>query len=236
MLRTRSQCPTTATPMHPERPNRNRPDTGAGMRHHRQMRLLPTSLVRSLPLLMALLLPAWAAAQGSPAPTPASAATTDAAPAVVPGTGDAWVDQHLADMGSYAQRYPDSFIDEVARYSGTPRDYVQALLQVHGWHAGDLYFACFWAQVVRLSCRDSVRAYSRDHHDGWEGVITRLAVAPDVANMRALRHAIVASYDRWERPITLDALLRRQLGDHAQRLEAARQASEAAEAAVQTGL
>ncbi len=194
---------------------------------------LPTSLLRSLPLLSALLLPMQAVAQTSPAP---ASAPTAATPAVTPGTGDAWVDQHLADMGSYAQRYPDSFIDEVARYTGTPRGYVQALLQVHGWHAGDIYFACFWAQTLQVSCRDTVRAYSRDHHDGWEGVITRLAVTPETVHMRALRHAIVASYDRWERPITLDALLRRQLGDHAQRLEAARQASEADEAAAQAGL
>ncbi|MBB4728177.1 hypothetical protein FHR58_002235 [Xanthomonas arboricola] len=194
---------------------------------------LLTSLLRSLPLLSALLLPMLAVAQTSPAP---AAAAPAAAPAVTPGTGDAWVDQHLADMGSYAQRYPDSFIGEVARYTGTPRGYVQALLQVHGWHAGDIYFACFWAQTLQLSCRDTVRAYSRDHHDGWEGVITRLSVTPETVHMRALRHAIVASYDRWERPITLDALLRRQLGDHAQRLEAARQASEAAEAAAQAGL
>lgn len=197
------------------------------------MPLLLTSLLRSLPLLSALLLPMLAVAQTSPAP---AAAAPAAAPAVTPGTGDAWVDQHLADMGSYAQRYPDSFIGEVARYTGTPRGYVQALLQVHGWHAGDIYFACFWAQTLQLSCRDTVRAYSRDHHDGWEGVITRLSVTPETVHMRALRHAIVASYDRWERPITLDALLRRQLGDHAQRLEAARQASEAAEAAAQAGL
>ncbi|WP_179465067.1 hypothetical protein [Xanthomonas arboricola] len=203
------------------------------MRHHRRMPSLLTSPLRSLPLLSALLLPMLAVAQTSPAP---AAAASAAAPAVTPGTGDAWVDQHLADMGSYAQRYPDSFIGEVARYTGTPRGYVQALLQVHGWHAGDIYFACFWAQTLQLSCRDTVRAYSRNHHDGWEGVITRLSVTPETVHMRALRHAIVASYDRWERPITLDALLRRQLGDHAQRLEAARQASEAAEAAAQAGL
>ncbi|WP_184458026.1 MULTISPECIES: hypothetical protein [Xanthomonas] len=204
------------------------------MRHHRCMPSLLTSLLRSLPLLSALLLlPMLAVAQTSPAP---AAAAPVVAPAVTPGTGDAWVDQHLADMGSYAQRYPDSFIGEVARYTGTPRGYVQALLQVHGWHAGDIYFACFWAQTLQLSCRDTVRAYSRDHHDGWEGVITRLSVTPETVHMRALRHAIVASYDRWERPITLDTLLRRQLGDHAQRLEAARQASEAAEAAAQAGL
>ncbi|MCC8472958.1 hypothetical protein LN458_02950 [Xanthomonas arboricola] len=203
------------------------------MRHHRRMPSLLTSPLRSLPLLSALLLPMLAVAQTSPAP---AAAASAAAPAVTPGTGDAWVDQHLADMGSYAQRYPDSFIGEVARYTGTPRGYVQALLQVHGWHAGDIYFACFWAQTLQLSCRDTVRAYSRDHHDGWEGVIARLSVTPETVHMRALRHAIVASYDRWERPITLDVLLRRQLGDHAQRLEAARQASEAAEAAAQAGL
>ncbi|WP_184231284.1 hypothetical protein ABQY74_018290 [Xanthomonas sp. WHRI 7064] len=203
------------------------------MRHHRRMPSLFISPLRSLPLLSALLLPMLAVAQTSPAPAAAAPAV---APAVTPGTGDAWVDQHLADMGSYAQRYPDSFIGEVARYTGTPRGYVQALLQVHGWHAGDIYFACFWAQTLQLSCRDTVRAYSRDHHDGWEGVITRLSVTPETVHMRALRHAIVASYDRWERPITLDALLRRQLGDHAQRLEAARQASEAAEAAAQAGL
>ncbi len=198
-----------------------------------------SSLLRSLPLLAALWLPTLAAAQTGAVPAGAvevAAPARQPASAATPGTGDAWVDQHLADMGSYAQRYPDSFIDEVARYTGTPRAYVQALLQVHGWHAGDLYFACFWAQTVQLSCRDSVRAYSRDHHDGWEGVITRLSVEPDNAHLRALRHAIVASYDRWERPITLDALLRRQLGDYAQRLEAAREASEAAEAAVQAGL
>ncbi|MEF9420540.1 hypothetical protein [Xanthomonas citri] len=205
------------------------------MRHHRCMPVSRSSVLRSVSLLVASLWPALGAAQAPPASATA-AATEEAAPAATPGTGDAWVDQHLADMGSYAQRYPASFIDEVARYTGTPRAYVQALLQVHGWHAGDIYFACFWAQTVQLSCRDTVRAYSRDHRDGWEGVVTRLSVAPDNLHMRALRHAIVASYDRWERPITLDALLRRQLGDHAQRLEAARQASEAAEAAAQAGL
>ncbi|MCC4601084.1 hypothetical protein [Xanthomonas melonis] len=208
------------------------------MRHHRRMPVPRCSRLRSLPLVAILLVPLLVAAQSNGAPTaadPADAAQQPA-PAAMAGTGDAWVDQHLADMGSYAQRYPDSFIDEVARYTGTPRGYVQALLQVHGWHAGDIYFACFWAQTVQLSCRDSVRAYSRDHRDGWEGVITRLSVAPDNAHMRALRHAIVASYDRWERPITLDALLRRQLGDPAQRLEAAREAAEAAEAAAQAGL
>lgn len=197
------------------------------MRHHQRMPLPRSFVLRFLSLLVLVLLPVLGAGQTSPVSATAVAAK-DWAPAVTPGTGDTWVDQHLADMGSYAQRYPASFIDEVARYTGTPRAYVQALLQVHGWHAGDIYFACFWAQTVRLPCRDSVRAYSLDHRDGWQGVMRRLPVPPDNAHMRALRQAIVASYDRWERPISLDALLRRQLGDHAQRLKAARQASDAA--------
>ena len=43
------------------------------------------------------------------------------------------------------------------------------------------------------------------------------------AMFKSLRHAIVASYDHWDRPIVLDALLRRQLGDRAQRDQAAAQ-------------
>ena len=39
---------------------------------------------------------------------------------------------------------------------------------------------------------------------------------------RALRHALVASYDHWDRPIRLDPLLQRQLGDRARRDTAAR--------------
>lgn len=122
---------------------RHRPDSRTCLRHHLRMPVLRALSLRTVPLLLALLLlllPAWAAAQSAAAPAaPASAAAAtgqETAPAVMPGTGDAWVDQHLADMGSYAQRYPDSFMDEVARYAGVRRGYVQALLQVHGWHAG----------------------------------------------------------------------------------------------------
>ena len=49
-----------------------------------------------------------------------------------------------------------------------------------------------------------------------------LPVAPDNLHWRAVRHALVASYDRWDRPIRLDPLLQRQLGNRAQRDAAAR--------------
>jgi len=39
-----------------------------------------------------------------------------------------------------------------------------------------------------------------------------------------VRHALVASYDRWDRPIELDARLREQLGDAPARLARARAA------------
>lgn len=130
-------------------------------------------------------------------------------------TGDAWVDTWLQDINHYAERYPDSFLDEVARYSGVPRGYAAALINNHGWQAADVYFACFWAKAIERSCRDSVRAFSADPEGGWEAVVTRLPVEPANLHWRAVRHAIVDSYRHWDRPITLDATLRRQLGGRA---------------------
>lgn len=128
-------------------------------------------------------------------------------------TGNSWVDTWLQDINHYAERYPDAFLDEVARYADVPRGYVAALVNTHGWQAADVYFACFWARAIERDCRQSVRAFSADPEGGWEAVVTRLPVAPGNLHMRALRHAIVASYRHWDRPITLDATLRRQLGN-----------------------
>ena len=128
-------------------------------------------------------------------------------------TGNSWVDTWLQDINHYAERYPDAFLDEVARYADVPRGYVAALVNTHGWQAADVYFACFWARAIERDCRESVRAFSADPEGGWEAVVTRLPVVPGNLHMRALRHAIVASYRHWDRPITLDATLRRQLGN-----------------------
>ncbi|GHH55900.1 hypothetical protein JQR89_16485 [[Pseudomonas] boreopolis] len=184
---------------------------------------------RMLPVVSAL---ALASAPGASWAQQATAGTTPAPVAIyAPDTGDAWIDRQLGDIDAYARRYPDSFLDEVARYANVRRGYVEALLEQQRWPPGDIYFACAWAFATNLSCRETVRAWSRDHRDGWKGVVGRLPIAPDNLHYRAVRHAIVASYDRWDRPIRLDAVLLRQLGDHAQRLERARQAAQAAEAA-----
>lgn len=152
--------------------------------------------------------------------------TAEKSAAYAVDTGDAWVDAQLQDINHYAERYPDSFLDEVARYAGVSRGYVAALMHTHGWQAGDIYFACFWARVTERSCRESVQAWSRAvPEEGapkrWAVVVTDLSVTPENLHWRALRHAIVASHDHWDRPVKLDATLQRQLGDREQRLRAA---------------
>ncbi len=184
----------------------------------------PSSALPRTSLMLALLLPAVAGAQAPPVPAAAEAGYR-------PATGDAWIDRQLADLEAYAQRYPDSFVDEVARYAGVRRGYLQALLQQHHWHAGDIYFACFWARATHLSCRQLVQARSRERDASWQALVGQLPVPPDNLHYRALRHALVASYDRWDRPIVLDATLQRQLGDPAQRQRRAAEAADAADAA-----
>lgn len=139
-----------------------------------------------------------------------------------PATGDAWLDRQLADVNIYAARYPNAFIDEVVRYGGARRGYVQALMQQHGWAAGDVWFACFWGKATGLTCREPVRAHAQHSGEGWKAVVQTLPVVPENLHWRALRHALVASYDHWDRPIRLDPLLQRQLGDRARRDTAAR--------------
>ena len=158
--------------------------------------------LRTVLVLLVLMLP-WAASAQQ---------TAEKSEAYVVDTGDAWVDAQLQDINHYAERYPDSFLDEVARYSGVDRGYIAALVNNHGWHAADVYFACFWAKAIQVSCRQVVRAFSAHREGGWEAAVEALPVPPDNLHKRALRHAIVASYRHWARPITLDATLRRQLG------------------------
>ncbi len=139
-----------------------------------------------------------------------------AAPAEMPASGDVWVDRQLLDIDRYAVRYPDSFLDEVARYAQMPRGYAEALLRECHWPARDIYFAGFLATATGRPYREVVRARSATGAQaGWAEVATGLQAPPGSLAYRALRHAIVASYDHWDRPIVLDALLRRQLGGRA---------------------
>jgi len=158
-------------------------------------------MMRAGMLALLLMLP-WAAAAEQ---------TPEKSAAYVVDTGDAWVDTQLQDINHYAERYPDAFLDEVARYAGVPRGYIAALATTHRWQAGDIYFACFWAKASGQTCRDSVRAFSQDPEGGWAEVVKRMPAKPQNLHYRAVRHAIVASYEHWDRPITLDATLKRQL-------------------------
>ncbi|MDS9989201.1 hypothetical protein RAC83_000544 [Xylella fastidiosa] len=150
-------------------------------------------------------------------------------------TGDAWIDQQLSDLDIYAKHYPDSFVDELARYIGIPHAEAQTLLK-QGWRAADVYFAGAWALITRQPLHAVLQVYQAHLQEGWQAALAILPVAPENTHYRMLRHTLVTSYDHWDRPIVLDALLRRQLGDRAQRLAAARAAAEAAAAAQQSGL
>jgi hypothetical protein len=175
----------------------------------------------------ALLCLAWLAIAPARAQSPA-APETPAANAPAYATGDAWIDRQLDDIDAYARRYPASFVDELSRYLDVRRGYAEAVLKAPGWRAGDLYFACAWARATQQPCRVLVRARSDDPTRTWQAVLVAQGEADNLA-YREVRHALVASYDRWERPIVLDARLREQLGDAAQRLERARAAHAPAE-------
>lgn len=134
-----------------------------------------------------------------------------------PRSGDAWVDRQLDDINLYGDRYREAFIDELARYQGTPRELAQEMLGQHGWKPGDLYYACAMAQLIGQPCRNVVAEWTRDHEDGWLGVGKRLGIAPGASQFRELKRGFVASYERWGRPLALDAELRRAFPDRAAR-------------------
>ena len=173
-----------------------------------------TGVLLRLGLLAAAVLPLPLLAQ-----QPATAAVAEV---YAPATGDAWVDKQLADINAYAARYPEAFVDELARYASARPGYVQALLQDHGWKPGDVYLACFWGKLNGSNCRTAVKARAQQPEANWKEVLAGLQPAPDNLRWRALRHAIVARFDHWDRPIALDPLLQRQLGDRAKREAAAR--------------
>ena len=77
-------------------------------------------------------------------------------------------------------------------------------------------------KTFRATGLEPVQARTRLPGEGWRAVVESLAVAPENLHWRAVRHALVASYDHWDRPVRLDALLQRQLGDRARRDAAAR--------------
>ncbi len=139
--------------------------------------------------------PAAALAQGAAAEVESAAE----APAT---TGDAWIDARLADMDLYAARYREAFDDEIVRYLQAPRALVDEARADGGMRAGDLYYGCALAQASGRACRGLLEAWRKDRSGGWAGVAARLGLEPDARLHRRIREAIVASYRRWERPLS----------------------------------
>lgn len=126
-----------------------------------------------------------------------------------PRSGDVWVDVWLGDMNRYGSRYRDPFVDELVRYHGAPRDLVVELLTRRRWAPGDVYYACALARLIGRPCRYVVDIWERDHAQGWGAVAKRLGIKPGSAQFHQLKRGMVPTYDRWGRPIELDAQLQR---------------------------
>lgn len=144
--------------------------------------------------------------------SPAVAQDADAGEASSPGTGDAWIDAALLDIDAYARRHRDAYVDELARYQAAPRALIEEVL-AGDVTPGDVYYGCALAQALGRPCREVLDTWRGDASEGWEGVAR--ALAPEhAADARArVKRGIVRSYDRWARPITLDASLRRAFPD-----------------------
>ena len=126
-----------------------------------------------------------------------------------PRSGDVWVDTQLADMNRYGNRYRDPFIDEMVRYHDAPRDLVTDLLVNRNWAPGDVYYACTMAQVIGRPCSYVADEWQQHHGEGWGALAKRLGIKPGSAEFHRLKKGFVPTYDRWSRPINLDADLQR---------------------------
>ncbi|MDR6992957.1 hypothetical protein [Luteimonas sp. 3794] len=142
-------------------------------------------------------------------------ADVPAPPAVVvwsAATGDAWLDTWLADVNTYAGRYRGAFVDELVRYQGAPRAFVIELLDA-GARPADVYLACATARALGRTCREVVGEWRFDPAATWNDVLVRLDAGPGTETFPRVRQGLVSSFDRWARPIRLDAALRRALPD-----------------------
>lgn len=137
------------------------------------------------------------------------------APAFDPRTGDAWIDTSLADINRYGRTYRDPFVDELVRYHAAPRELVLELLARPGWTPGDVYFACSLAAAVGRPCRYVVDEYERERAAGWGALAQRLGIAPGSPAFHRLKRGVVSTYDRWGRPIRVDADLERDFPQRA---------------------
>ena len=131
-----------------------------------------------------------------------------------PRTGDVWIETTLGDMNRYGTRYRDPFVDEMVRYHGAPRDLVTDLLTHRRWEPGDVYMACSIASIIGRPCRYVVDEYERDRGQGWGNIAKRMGIKPGSPEFHRLKNGFVPTYDRWSRPIVLDADLQRAYPNH----------------------
>jgi hypothetical protein len=131
-----------------------------------------------------------------------------------PRSGDVWMDNWLGDMNNYGYRYREPFVDEMVRYHGAPRDLVSDLLINRRWAPGDVYMACSIASLIGRPCRYVVEQYERDHGQGWGAIAKRMGIKPGSAEFHRLKQGFVPTYDRWARPLRLDAQLERDFPNH----------------------
>ena len=147
--------------------------------------------------------------------TDAPVAVADAPAAVAIWTaasGDDWLDTWLADVNTYAGRYRGAFVDELVRYQGAPRAFVTELLDA-GARPADVYLACATARALGRTCREIVGEWRLDPAGGWSEVLARLEAGRGTETFARVRRGLVSSFDRWARPIRLDAALRRAFPD-----------------------
>ena len=131
-----------------------------------------------------------------------------------PRSGDVWMDTWLGDMNRYGTRYRDPFVDEMVRYHGAPRDLVNDLLINRRWAPGDVYMACNIAAIIGRPCRYVADIYERDRGNGWGNIAKQMGIKPGSPEFHRLKKGFVPSYDRWSRPIVLDAELERAYPNH----------------------
>ncbi|MCA1713769.1 MAG: hypothetical protein LC715_01090 [Gammaproteobacteria bacterium] len=77
------------------------------------------------------------------------------------------------------------------------------------WAPGDVYYACAIARAAGRPCREVVREWENNHGQGWGVIAQRMGIKPGSAQFHALKRGIVPTYDRWGRPIVIDADLRK---------------------------
>lgn len=163
-------------------------------------------LSRLFPMLLAACLGCMPAAHAQQhAPEAIEAAT----PVWQPGTGDDWLDAQLRDIHRYAERHPETFIDELVRYQGADRGQASAWLGAADWRPGELYLACVLADLAERSCAAVLDLRADAEDDQWASVLEALQAQSGSDRFTRIKASVVASYRRWGRPLELDAELRR---------------------------